>query len=137
MNQPHLCTDRFQLSDSCLRGNHSIDHLNTVHAIYGAVPLPSIGAALQLFNRKSFSVLPLHGVINRTVQYIYGADVGPQGGSTRMRRQKWLWKQVLTIYGPMIYTAPYVMCLMGENPFQGPLEGLGHESQDFFWAQPF
>ena len=39
---------------------------------------------------------------------------------------------VLTIYGPMIYTAPFVMCLMGANPLQGPLEGLGHESQDFF-----
>ena len=35
-------------------------------------------------------------------------------------------------YGPMIYTAPYVLCLIGANPLQGPLEGLGHESQDFF-----
>jgi len=34
-------------------------------------------------------------------------------------------------YGPLIDTALYVMCLMGANPLQGPLEGLGHESQDF------
>ena len=48
-------------------------------------------------------------------------------------------------YGPLIDTAPYVMCLMGANPLQGPLEGLGHESRDFFgpkkvktfMAQPF
>ena len=39
---------------------------------------------------------------------------------------------LITIYGPMIYTAPYVMRLMGANPLQGPLEGLGHESRDFF-----
>ena len=32
----------------------------------------------------------------------------------------------------MIYTAPYVMCLMGANQLQGPLEGLGHEKGDFF-----
>ena len=31
----------------------------------------------------------------------------------------------------MIYTAPYVMCLMGANPLQGSLEGLGHASRDF------
>ena len=39
---------------------------------------------------------------------------------------------ILTIYGPMIYSALYVMCLMGANPLQEPLEGLGHESRDFF-----
>ena len=35
------------------------------------------------------------------------------------------------LYGPMIYTAPYVMCFMGANPLQRLLEGLGHESRDF------
>ena len=39
---------------------------------------------------------------------------------------------LLAIYGPPIYTAPYVMILMWANPLQGPLEGLGHESRDFF-----
>ena len=39
---------------------------------------------------------------------------------------------LLTIYGPMIYMTPYIMCLMGANTLQGPLEGLGHESRDFF-----
>ena len=38
----------------------------------------------------------------------------------------------VAIYGPMIFMAPNVMFLMWENPLQGPLEGLGHESQDFF-----
>jgi len=45
----------------------------------------------------------------------------------------------------MIYAAPYVMFFMQTNPLQGPLEELGHESQDFFgpkkvktfMAQPF
>ena len=48
-------------------------------------------------------------------------------------------------YGPLIDTALYVMCLMGANPLLGPLEGLGHESLNFFgpkkvltfMAQPF
>ena len=35
-------------------------------------------------------------------------------------------------YGPLIDMALYVMCLMGANQLQGPLEGLGHESQDIF-----
>ena len=35
-------------------------------------------------------------------------------------------------FGPLIDTALYVMCLMGTNPLLGPLEGLGHESLDFF-----
>ena len=39
---------------------------------------------------------------------------------------------IIAIYGPMIYMAPYVMFLMRANPLQGPLEGLGHESQVFF-----
>jgi len=52
---------------------------------------------------------------------------------------------LLAIYGPMIYMGPYVMFLMRANPLQGPLEGLGDESLDFFgpkkvstlMAQPF
>ena len=32
-------------------------------------------------------------------------------------------------YGHLIDTALYVMCLMGENPLLGPLEGLGHINQ--------
>ena len=40
--------------------------------------------------------------------------------------------ELLTIYRPMIYMAPYVMCWMGANPLQGPLKGLRHESRDFF-----
>ena len=39
-------------------------------------------------------------------------------------------------YVPLIDTALYVMCLMGANPFLGPLEGLGHESLDFFGPNP-
>ena len=35
-------------------------------------------------------------------------------------------------YGPLIDTALYVMCLMGANLLLRPLEGLGHESLDFF-----
>ena len=35
-------------------------------------------------------------------------------------------------YGPLIDTALYVMCLMRANPSLGPLEGLGHESLNFF-----
>ena len=31
----------------------------------------------------------------------------------------------------MIYTEPYLMFLMRENPLQGPLERLGHESLDY------
>jgi hypothetical protein len=39
----------------------------------------------------------------------------------------------IAIYGPMIYTAPYVMLLMQENPLQGQL-GLGLGPARFFWA---
>ena len=39
-----------------------------------------------------------------------------------------------TTYGSWIDTALYVMFLIWANPLQGPLEGLGHESRDFFWA---
>jgi len=42
------------------------------------------------------------------------------------------YKKILAIYGPMIYTALSVMFLMRANPLQGPLEGLGLESWDFF-----
>ena len=56
---------------------------------------------------------------------------------------------VIAIYGPRIYTAPYVMFLMRANPLQGPLEGLGPETArakqelfgpkkvETFMAQPF
>ena len=43
-----------------------------------------------------------------------------------------VYANILAIYGPMIYAAPYVMFWMRENPLQGPLEGLGHENRDFF-----
>ena len=43
---------------------------------------------------------------------------------------------IISIYGPMIYTTPCVMFLMQANPLQGPLEGLGHESLDFFVPNP-
>ena len=40
---------------------------------------------------------------------------------------------IIAIYGPMIYTAPYVGNVFdGANQLQGSLEGLDHESQDFF-----
>jgi hypothetical protein len=38
----------------------------------------------------------------------------------------------LTIYGPMIYTAPYVMVLVRASTLRGPFEGVGPESRDFF-----
>ncbi len=34
-------------------------------------------------------------------------------------------KQNLTVNVPVVYMAQEVMILMGENPFQGPLEGVG------------
>ena len=47
---------------------------------------------------------------------------------TQVRRRT----EILAIHGPMIDTAPYVMFLIQANPLQGPLEGLGNESQDIF-----
>ena len=38
---------------------------------------------------------------------------------------------MLTIYDPMIYMAPYVMCLMGANPLQGPWKGWAQKSRNF------
>ena len=35
-------------------------------------------------------------------------------------------------YGPLIDTALYGMFSIWANPLQGPLEGFGHESRDFF-----
>ena len=35
-------------------------------------------------------------------------------------------------YGPLIDMALNVICLMGANPLLEPLEGLGHESLNFF-----
>ncbi len=40
----------------------------------------------------------------------------------------------LTINVPVVYMARDVMILMGANPFQGSLEGVGPENQDFFGA---
>ncbi len=37
----------------------------------------------------------------------------------------------LTINVPVVYMARDVMILMGENPFLGPLEGVGPENRDF------
>ena len=44
---------------------------------------------------------------------------------------------VLAFYGPLIYTAPYVMFFMRANPLQGPLEGFGPKKVKTFMAQPF
>jgi hypothetical protein len=41
-------------------------------------------------------------------------------------------KYVLTINVPVVYMAQDITFLMQENPFREPLEGVGHESQDFF-----
>jgi hypothetical protein len=38
----------------------------------------------------------------------------------------------ITINVPVGYMARDVMILMGENPFRGPLEGVGPEKRDFF-----
>jgi hypothetical protein len=38
----------------------------------------------------------------------------------------------LTINVPVVYMAWDVMILMRKNPFQGLLEGVGPENQDFF-----
>ena len=35
----------------------------------------------------------------------------------------------IAFFGPMIYTALYVLFLMWLNPLPGPLEGLGNESR--------
>ncbi len=37
-----------------------------------------------------------------------------------------------TINVPVVYMARDVMILMRENPFRGPLEGVGPENRDFF-----
>ncbi len=37
----------------------------------------------------------------------------------------------VTIIGPVVCMARYEMILMGENPFRGPLKGVGTENQDF------
>ena len=40
---------------------------------------------------------------------------------------------LLAIYGPMIYTGPYLMLLMRANPLRGQVErGLGPGNQDLF-----
>ena len=67
---------------------------------------------------------------------IYGKKTGIFGFLFRYaveeKKMDQFMPKILTIYGPIIYTASYVMCLMGANPLQGPLEWLGHESRDFF-----
>ncbi len=40
----------------------------------------------------------------------------------------------VTINVPDVYMARDVMILMRENPFRGPMEGVGPENQDFFGA---
>jgi hypothetical protein len=39
---------------------------------------------------------------------------------------------VLTINVPIVNMVRDIMILMRENPFRGPLEGVGHENRDFF-----
>ncbi len=41
-------------------------------------------------------------------------------------------KYVLTMNVPVVYMARDITFWMQENPFRGPLEGVGPESQDFF-----
>ena len=36
-----------------------------------------------------------------------------------------------TTYGPLIYTAQYVMVLMKASPLRGPFEGVGPEFETF------
>ncbi len=44
--------------------------------------------------------------------------------------------KILAIYAPMINTAPYVMCLMREDPlYEGKREGVGPWKSRLFWAQ--
>jgi hypothetical protein len=43
----------------------------------------------------------------------------PQSGQS----QKKLWVLKIDIYAPMNYTAPYVMCLMREDPLRGQVGG--------------
>ena len=74
------------------------------------------------------------------------ADLSTLGHSATNRNGR---SQMITIFGPMIYTALYVMCLMGVNPLQGPFEGMGPETArakrelfgpkkvETFMAQPF
>ncbi len=38
----------------------------------------------------------------------------------------------ITVNLPVVYMARDVMILMRENPFRGPLEGVGPENRDFF-----
>ena len=38
---------------------------------------------------------------------------------------------MLTIYGPMIYTAPYVMCLMGQIHYKGHWKGWAMKVETF------
>jgi hypothetical protein len=38
---------------------------------------------------------------------------------------------IITINVPVVYVARDVMILMRENPFRGPLEGVGPENRDF------
>ncbi len=39
---------------------------------------------------------------------------------------------LLTINVPVVYMVRGIIILMQENPFRGPLEGVGPENQDFF-----
>jgi hypothetical protein len=39
---------------------------------------------------------------------------------------------LMTFNVPVVYMARDVMILMRENPYRGPLEGVGPENQDFF-----
>ena len=57
---------------------------------------------------------------NLTTLGLEGGGVGPETSHAHK-----------ITYGTLIDTALYVICLMGANPFFGPLEGLGHESLDF------
>jgi hypothetical protein len=41
----------------------------------------------------------------------------------------------LIINVPFVYMAQDVMILMQENPFWGPMEGMGPKNRDFFWPK--
>jgi hypothetical protein len=46
-------------------------------------------------------------------------------------KRGWL-TEIVTINVPVVYMVRGVMILMWENPFRGPLEGVGPEYRDFF-----
>ena len=133
----HLSTCLAQSSWIAMKNYTSLFYLNCLTYcmgdlifMYRSVPLCTVPYSLLLISNKFWDWSLLHCVQSYPTVYNLTA-LGPW----RVEGE-WALKPLMYIKLPvdlwLIRPCMYVMCLIGANLLLGQLEGLGHESLDFF-----